>query len=89
MIAGKPRWVLWAIGAASLVRVGAGPALAEKPPPPHPQESTGAPPTVPWRDDDDSQRREAIRRARDEIRRDPNQKKFILFRYGLHEDDLA
>ena len=88
MIAGKPRWVLWAIGAASLVQFGAGPALAEKPPSPHPQESTGAPPTVPWHDDDDSQRREAIRRARDEIRRDPNQKKFILFRYGLDEDDL-
>jgi hypothetical protein len=87
MIAGKPRWVLWAIGTASLVRVAAGPALAEKPSPPHPRKSIGAPPAAHWRDDD-SQRQEAILRARDEIRRDPNQKKFILFRYGLHEDDL-
>ena len=87
MIAGKPRWVRWAIGAASLVRVAVGPALAETPPPPHPKESAGAPPAAHWHDDD-SQRQEAIRRAREEILSDPEQKKFILFRLGLHEDDL-
>jgi hypothetical protein len=85
MIAGRPRWVLWAIGGGLLVRVGAGP-LAETSPSPHPQESI-VPPAGQWRDDD-SQRQEAIRRAREEIRRDPQQKKFILFRYGLREDDL-
>lgn len=30
----------------------------------------------------------AIERARSEIRKNPSQKKFILFRYGLDEKDL-
>jgi hypothetical protein len=30
----------------------------------------------------------AIERARSEIRKNPGQKKFILFRYGLDEKDL-
>ncbi len=87
MIAGTGRWGLWAIGAGLLVRAGADPALAEVPAPPVPQESIVAPPAAQWRDDN-SQRQEAIRRAREEIRRDPTQKKFILFRYGLREEDL-
>jgi hypothetical protein len=37
---------------------------------------------------DDSEREASIRRAREEIRKDPKQRKFILFRYGLSEEDL-
>jgi len=37
---------------------------------------------------DDSERAESIRRAREEIRKDPKQRKFILFRYGLSDEDL-
>jgi len=36
----------------------------------------------------ESEREAKIRRARDEIQKDPKQKKFILFRYGLNEADL-
>jgi hypothetical protein len=36
----------------------------------------------------ESARDTAIRRARSEIQRNPSQKKFILFRYGLSENDL-
>ncbi len=36
----------------------------------------------------EKERDAAIDRAHDEIRRNPRQKKFILFRYGLEEKDL-
>ncbi len=86
-IAGRPRWILSGAALVSLVRIAAAPVLAEAPPPTHPPEPTRAPPEA-YSHDDDLQRREAIRRARDEIRRNPSQKKFILFRYGLHDDAL-
>lgn len=35
-----------------------------------------------------SERELRIRRAREEIQRNPEQKKFILFRFGLTEEDL-
>jgi hypothetical protein len=54
----------------------------------HPQKSASPEPHAEhWRDED-SQRSETLRKAQDEIRRDPSQKKFILFRYGLQEQDL-
>ena len=37
----------------------------------------------------ESGRDDALERARSEIRKNPNQKKFILFRYGLDEEDLG
>jgi hypothetical protein len=36
----------------------------------------------------DAERTSAIRRAQSEIQRNPTQRKFILFRYGLREEDL-
>lgn len=86
MMAVSKRFVLFAIGAA--IVLSSAPALAGKPNAPRArQQPIGAPSQSRWRDDD-SQRVETIRRAREEILRTPSQKKFILFRYGLHEDDL-
>lgn len=36
----------------------------------------------------ESDREAKIRKAREEIRKNPAQKQFILFRYGLKEEDL-
>ena len=52
-----------------------------------PRERRAVPVERRWRNDD-SERSRAIRRALTEIRNDPAQRKFILFRYGLSEEDL-
>jgi len=36
----------------------------------------------------DAERTQVIRRAQAEIQKNPSQRKFILFRYGLNEEDV-
>jgi hypothetical protein len=81
------RWIPSATALVSLLRIAATPALAEAPPPTPLRKTIGSPPAA-RSDYEDLQRHEDIRRAREEILKNPSQKKFILFRYGLDEDDL-
>jgi hypothetical protein len=79
-------WILVLGIATCLVATGV-PDAAEKPAPN--DQETAAPADEQWRlAPEDSERAESIRRAREEIRKDPEQKKFILFRYGIREEDL-
>lgn len=50
--------------------------------PPAPRGTEAKPPAQ------DSRRAQLLDRAREEIRKNPSQKKFILFRHGITEDDL-
>jgi hypothetical protein len=53
------------------------------------EQGTPVPPHEQWqRQHEESERAESIRRAREEIRKNPGQRKFILFRFGLREEDL-
>ncbi|MBI2964518.1 MAG: hypothetical protein HYY35_12245 [Deltaproteobacteria bacterium] len=80
-----PRRRRLALGAAVWTLLG-GVALADRP---EPRADHFAEPRGERRGrDEDPERAEALRRAREEIRKDPTQKKFILFRYGLREQDL-
>jgi hypothetical protein len=65
------------------------PAFADKAPKPPPRQILpGPPPLPPAARKGDSEREAAVRKAQSEIQKNPTQKKFILFRYGLHEEDL-
>lgn len=74
-----------ALGALVLLAI-VGPALGQEPrgrtaPAERRREEPRTPPH-------DARRAELLERARREIEKNPSQKKFILFRYGLAEDDL-
>lgn len=81
----RPQRRLLGLGAVAWI-VLCGSALAGEPEPG--TDKIAEPSTERRRRDDDSQRAAAIRRAREEIRKNPSQKKFILFRYDLREQDL-
>ncbi|MGH7897135.1 MAG: hypothetical protein ACREQQ_04235 [Candidatus Binatia bacterium] len=64
------------------------PAFAEKPERPRLKTLRPGPVSVPSARGFDPEREAVIRKARSEIEKNPGQKKFILFRYGLHEEDV-
>ena len=77
----------WALMTMLLAAARALAAAAPEHPPLH-LEMPLEPPPEHRSKEDHSERSDAVRRAIEEIRRDPSQKKFILFRHGLREEDL-
>jgi hypothetical protein len=71
--------------ALALLLLAATPALGEKSPARPPRPSTGNPTLA---DPATAERARHLEKARAEIEKNPRQKKFILFRYGLQESDL-
>jgi len=87
MTSARPSCWIGVLGIATCLVATGVPEAAGKPAPS--DQATTAPGDGQWRPQpDDSERAESIRRAREEIREDPEQRKFILFRYGLSEEDL-
>ena len=87
MTSARPSCWIRVLGAAMWLAA-AGVAHAAGEPAPSDPGTTGPGDEQPQPQPDDSERAESIRRAREEIRKDPEQRKFILFRYGLGEEDL-